>query len=135
MKTFTRISSVLALAIAVCWGSMLKAQNTCDSPAIITCGQTVFGSTEGVPNDNATSGAITCDGFDVETASGQQWYSFTPPADGTFIFTLDNPNTTWDTKVHVYTGTCGDLDCVTADDDAGVGPGSGASSVCTWDGI
>ncbi len=71
MKTFTKISTVLTLALAVCWGS-LSAQFTCDTPLPLNCGDVTFGSTTGVANDNATSGAPTCNFVTVGT-DGQFW--------------------------------------------------------------
>lgn len=114
MKTFTRFSSVLALALVVCWGSV-RAQNTCDAPLTLNCGDVTFGSTTGVANDNGTSGAGLC--VTAVGTGGQFWYSFTPPADGTVTLSLVSANTDYDTKIHVYTGTCGALACVTGNDD------------------
>jgi hypothetical protein len=114
MKTFTRISSVLTLALAVCWGS-LSAQFTCDAPLVLNCGDVTFGSTTGVTNDNATSAAPTC--ITAVGTNGQYWYSFTSPGDGTAVMSLVSANTDYDTKIHVYTGSCGSLTCVTGNDD------------------
>lgn len=48
------------------------------------------------------------------------WYSYTP-AEGTFggtvIFDTCKSSTAINTKIHVYTGACDDLDCVLSDDD------------------
>jgi len=122
MKNFTRISSYLTLVASLCW-SVASAQFTCDTPIPISCGETVFGTTTGVPNDNASSGAPTC--ITPVGTGGQYWYSFTAPANGTC--TLDTEGSDYDTKIHVYTGTCGSLYCVTGDDDSGTGLNSLAS--------
>ncbi len=114
MKTFTRISSVLTLALAVCWGS-LRAQETCETAVAVDCNSQTFGSTAGVANDTGTSGAGLC--VTAVGTGGQQWYTFTAPADGSVIMSLVSANTTFDTKIHVYTGACGALDCVTGNDD------------------
>lgn len=114
MKTFTRISSVLTLALAVCWGT-LSAQFTCDTPLPLNCGDVTFGSTTGVTNDNATSGAPFCN--TAVGTGGQFWYSFTSPGDGTCSMSLVSANTDYDTKIHVYTGTCNDFTCVVGNDD------------------
>lgn len=92
---------------------------TCSSPLPITCGATVTGSTIGVTNDNASSGAPTCI-TSVGTA-GQIWYALVAPGVGTCTINTENTNPAWDTKLHVYTGTCGNLNCVTGDDDSGTG--------------
>lgn len=117
MKTFTRLSMFLTLAFA--WVMQVNAQNTCDAPGTLDCNTTIFGGTTGVPNDNATSGAGTC----VETVGtgGQQWYAFTPSGDATVSITTDGAATDFDSKIHVYEGSCGALTCVTGDDDGGTG--------------
>jgi hypothetical protein len=52
--------------------------------------------------------------------AGQYWYSFTAPAAG--VCTVDTEGASdFDTKIHVYTGSCGALTCVTGDDDSGTG--------------
>ena len=117
MKTFTRLGSFLTVVASLCWG-VATAQFTCGSPLVITCGETVFGATTGVTNDNATSGAPTC--ITTVGTGGQYWYSFTAPAAGTC--TVDTEGSSdFDTKIHVYTGSCGALTCVTGDDDGGTG--------------
>ncbi|MFM7730280.1 MAG: hypothetical protein ACKO6L_04505, partial [Flavobacteriales bacterium] len=119
MKTFTRISVYLTMLLLTAWGTS-SAQFTCDTPQSINCGDVTFGATAGVTNDNATSGAITC-GTTVGTA-GQMWYVLTAPADGTCTITTEG-SSDYDTKLHVYTGSCGagNLVCVTGDDDTGTG--------------
>jgi len=118
MKTFTRISSVLTLALSVCWG-VVSAQFTCDSPLPLNCGDVQFGTTTGVTNDNATSGAPTC--VTTVGTGGQYWYSFTPSGDGSAVLNTISTNTNYDTKLHVYTGSCGSLACVVGNDDFGGG--------------
>jgi hypothetical protein len=130
MKTFTRLSMFLSLAFA--WMMQANAQNTCDAPGAMDCGQTFFGSTTGVANDNATSGAGTCNGLTVGTG-GQQWYALTLPENGNVTISMDTPNTDYDSKLHVYEGGCGALACVTADDDGGVV--AGLSSVVNFDAV
>jgi len=117
MKTFTRLGSLLMIVASLCWGSS-TAQFTCDSPSVITCGETVFGSTTGVTNDNATSLAPTC--ITAPGTAGQYWYSFIAPAAGTCTVSTEGTSN-FDTQIHIYTGSCGALTCVTSDDDSGVG--------------
>jgi hypothetical protein len=114
MKTFTRISSILTLALAFCWGTV-SAQFTCDTPLTIGCDESTFGSTTGVTNDNATSGAITC--ITTLGTTGQYWYTFTAPGDGVVTMTTVSANTNFDTKIHVYTGSCNAFTCVVGNDD------------------
>ena len=105
------------IVASLCWSSA-SAQFTCDSPVGINCGDTYFGSTVGITNDNATSGAPFC-GTAVGTA-GQWWFVFTAPANGTVTVNTEGTSD-YDTKLHVYTGTCGALGCVGGDDDTGTG--------------
>lgn len=122
MKNFTRFCSFLTLALAVCWGS-LNAQETCQTALPIDCGGFVTGSTDGVANDNATSGAIACGaGFGVGTG-GQHWYVFTPTENSTVTASMCSAGTDYDSKLHIYSGSCGDLACTAGDDDACIDPG------------
>ncbi len=55
-------------------------------------------------------------------ASGGMWYLFTPESDAEITLTTSLPeNTGIDTRVHIYTGECGDLVCTAGDDDSGTG--------------
>jgi hypothetical protein len=66
------------------------------------------------------------------TATAAEWYKYTPSADYTVTITSDLPiNTGKDTRVHVYTGTCGALSCYAGDDDAGT-IGNGYLSVVVF---
>jgi hypothetical protein len=127
MKTFTRLSMFLTFALA--WMMQANAQGTCDAPGVLECNTTLFGGTLGIANDNATSGAGTC--LTTVGTGGQQWYTFTPSGDATVTITTDGAATDFDSKLHVYEGTCGALTCVTGDDDGG----TGATSLVTFDAI
>lgn len=51
-----------------------------------------------------------------------EWYAYTATLDTTIIVTTDLPqNTGGDTRIQIYTGTCGNLSCVAGDDDSGNG--------------
>jgi hypothetical protein len=122
MKTFTRICSLLTVALAVCWGP-LQAQETCQTAVPVDCGAFISGTTAGVANDNATSGAVDCGAaFGVGTG-GQMWYTYTPTQNQTVTASTCAAATTFDSKIHVYTGSCGNFSCVTGDDDACADPG------------
>lgn len=55
-------------------------------------------------------------------ASGGMWYLFTPETDAQITLTTSLPeNVGIDTRVHIYTGACGDLTCTAGDDDSGTG--------------
>jgi hypothetical protein len=116
IKTFTKFASAALVALAVCCSLGANAQaNTCGAAIAITDATTsVSGSTVGT-NDNGTSGAGTC-GTTVGTA-GQVWYAFTSSFDAIVTMSTCNAITDFDTKLHVYTGSCGALACVTGNDD------------------
>lgn len=88
---------------------------TCDDAIEVTCGNIYSGSTQNVPNDNATSGATTCNS--TVGQNGQIWYSYSDGG-GNLISLSTCGTTTFDTKIHVYAGPCGALTCVASNDDA-----------------
>ncbi|HMN04949.1 MAG TPA: FG-GAP-like repeat-containing protein [Flavobacteriales bacterium] len=60
------------------------------------------------------------------TATLGRWYKYTATMDTVLMLTTDlAQNNGTDTRVHIYTGTCGNLTCLAGDDDSG----SGYSSV------
>lgn len=115
MKTFT-----LLLTLLSCLN--IYSQNSCNSAQNITAGLytvNVIDGTEGV--------TLVCAGNG--TATNSEWYSYTPSSNYTVTITTDlAANTGRDTRFHVYTGTCGSLNCVSGDDDSG----SGFLSVATF---
>ncbi|TVR37249.1 MAG: T9SS C-terminal target domain-containing protein [Cryomorphaceae bacterium] len=58
------------------------------------------------------------------------WYLYTTPEDKSVTVTTDLPGTGGvDTRLHVHTGLCGELECVAGDDDGG----SGLTSLLTFE--
>jgi hypothetical protein len=116
MKTFTKITSAVMIAVAVCWGSGVMAQsNDCASAVAITDATvSVSGNTVGA-NDNATSGAGTC--VTTVGTGGQNWYAYTSAFDADVTIDLCDAATNFDTKLHVYCGSCGAFSCVAGNDD------------------
>ena len=86
-------------------------------------------------NDCATAGSVTPGGYTATTLVGAgasngcfgsggtdaAWYSFVPTCDGTITVTSTNDPATTDTRLSIYDGTCGALNCVASDDDGGTG--------------
>ncbi len=68
--------------------------------------------------------------INVEASTAGEWYVYTPTQAHTITITTDITQNTprIDTRLHVYTGTCGSLVCLTGDDDSG----SNYSSVATF---
>ncbi|MDZ4794245.1 MAG: hypothetical protein SGI83_08200, partial [Bacteroidota bacterium] len=87
------------------------SNDLCSAAQTINCGQTISGTTVGATIDAVSN----CNGFPLNTAPGV-WYKFT--GDGTTVtLSLCGAGTTYDSKIGVFSGTCGALTCVTADDD------------------
>ena len=118
-----RISAKLISKLLVCallwvasYTESLAQGATCDDPIVIGCGESAIGSTIGIDNDNATSGAGSCQFISVGLG-GQQWFVLTPASTGPVTISTVDATTNYDSKLHVYTGICGNLQCVAANDD------------------
>jgi hypothetical protein len=89
------------------------ANDLCADAEAIACGDVVLGTTANATNTGAPTG---CD--DVLNTAPGVWYSFTGnglPA------TLSLSGSSYDTKLGVFSGTCGALVCEASDDDGGSG--------------
>lgn len=94
------------------------AQNTCATAVPVSVGLTTVGTINGtdVPTPIcALNGPVT-------TNPAGEWYSYTPTQNEVVTITTDlsqNDGVTNsdDTRVHIYTGTCGSLTCVAGNDD------------------
>jgi hypothetical protein len=86
----------------------VPVNDLCSNAIVLSCGQTLSGYTDSSTSDSAP----TCNTF-TNTSPGV-WYTFTGNG-GTATISLCG--STFDTKLSVYTGNCGGLTCVTADDD------------------
>jgi hypothetical protein len=90
-------------------GSPPSGNDACAGAEPISCGETVSGTTTGATFDDVGTCGTS------NTAPGV-WYAFTGTGD--FIgLTTCNPGTDYDTKLSVFTGSCGGLVCVDGDDD------------------
>lgn len=98
------------------------AQNTCATALPITAGTYVVSAVDGTEFPT-----VLCAQANLGTAG--EWYQYTPSTDYTVTLSTDLPATAGvDTRLMVYTGTCGALVCVTSDDDSG----SGLTSLATF---
>lgn len=71
--------------------------------------------------DGTQAPAPICSGGSTPGTLGR-WYRFISPADTSITVTTDLPqNAGVDTRVHIYTGSCGNLSCYAGDDDSGSG--------------
>ena len=84
------------------------ANDLCAGAITINCGQTLTGSTA-----FATSDAVATCGTTLNTAPGV-WFTFA--GDGS-LTTLSLCASSYDTKIGVFSGSCGSLTCVTGNDD------------------
>ncbi len=96
-----------------CVGTPISGNMTCDGATNIGCGQTRTGSTVGASPDVAPF-CGTSDG-----TGGGRWYRFATGTSQQITMTTCSPNTDFDTKLRVFSGSCGDLVCVAGNDDMG----------------
>lgn len=117
----------ITLFILLCFNlQMIKAQDTCTSAASTLAGTTTVGTINGtqIPSPICTTGG--------GTPTAGEWYKYIPTQEYTVTVSSDLAiNSGKDTRVHVYTGTCGNLTCLAGDDDAGV-IGNGFLSIVTF---
>ena len=102
--------------LALCAPTLLHAQNTCATALPITAGIHLVDTIDGteVPLPVCATGG--------NFATNGEWYSYTPTEDISVVISTDLPaNAELDTRVHVYSGTCGNLVCEDGDDDSGSG--------------
>lgn len=107
-------SSGLIIAVFISLFSLSIQANDCTSANAIVCNDVISASTVGeTPIGTGQGTCVTGDG-----AGGTQWYTFIGDGgDYTFEITAG----TYDTKLWVFSGSCGSLTCVTGDDDGGSG--------------
>jgi hypothetical protein len=129
---YIRISDTYQLSIGSFEMTLNHNMPGCNPPSGSTCATAIpvvlqdgdasfINSTNAVSNDNMSSGAPFC-GTSVGTG-GQRWFTFSMNNCSPVQVTLSTGYlmTNYDTKIHVYSGTCGSLTCVAGDDDSGPG--------------
>lgn len=93
------------------------AQNTCATALPITAGTHVIDAINGTE----VSTPVCAPNGTGQTATAAEWYAYSPTQNFTITVTSDlGVNICKDTRVNIYTGTCGTLTCVNGDDDSGV---------------
>jgi hypothetical protein len=95
--------------------------DACAGAIPLACNSTVNGSTIGAQSDNTMGICSTGTGG---TPGNGVWHSLA--GDGSQI-TLDLCGSAYDTKIHVYSGTCGSLTCVSSNDDNAAICGGGST--------
>lgn len=119
MKKITLLLSFLVVGLT-------QAQDTCATALPITAGTHVVTAVNGTdlpPAYCADNGSLGANGK-------AEWYTYTPTQNYTVTITSDIAANTprVDTRVHVYTGSCGAMVCFDGDDDSG----QNYSSVATF---
>lgn len=95
-------------------GMNANAQGTaCTSATFISCGQTVSGSTTG--NNVSTGTTASAPSCNTSVGTYGVWYAMIGNGQQVDLATCGSG---YDTKIHVYTGSCGALTCVVGNDDA-----------------
>ena len=96
--------------------SALQAQDQCSTAMDITAGVYSIDAINGseIPSPVCASGG--------DNSDFGEWYRYTASEDYSLTVTTDlADNTGIDTRVHIYSGTCGALVCEGGDDDSGTG--------------
>jgi hypothetical protein len=93
----------------------------CEGAAPLACGQTIPGTTS-----NSTDDLVETCGTTI-SAPGV-WFTFEGEGDQVTLTTCPAPS--YDTKLNVFSGSCGDPVCVIGNDDT---PGSGTCSTVSFD--
>lgn len=108
--------------------TMVMAQsssNTC-SEALAATHITIEGSYS-VGTINGTVSTPNC--INTQNADNAEWFAYTPAANYDVTITSDLvANGNIDTRIHVYSGSCGNLTCIAGDDDSGTYTGTNGNS-------
>ncbi|WP_228851681.1 T9SS-dependent choice-of-anchor J family protein [Aegicerativicinus sediminis] len=93
---------------------LLRGQNTCE-----TAVEANVGSATTVGTINGTAPTLICDSaLNEDVANNGAWYTYTATVTGSAnIFTNHDAPPYLDTNMFVYTGSCGDLECLANNDD------------------
>lgn len=103
------------------------SNDLCTSAISLSCGDIVTGNTTLATNDTSLNDCS----IDLSTSPGV-WYSFVADASGNGVtFSLCSDNTDFDTKMGVFSGSCGALVCEATDDDFCSFFGPSQVSLCT----
>ncbi|MFN2429483.1 MAG: FG-GAP-like repeat-containing protein [Cryomorphaceae bacterium] len=105
----------LLLSIFAIASGGVYAQSTCDTAEPIEAGIHVVDTVYGELPPEICAGNGTGGGF-----SDGVWFTYTAAENINVTLNTDLvQNTDQDTRVHIYTGTCGDFSCLAGDDDGG----------------
>ncbi len=114
IKTFSGCSKFIGMVCFMLFSQFAAAygipNDECSGALSIACGQYVTGDTEYADDDDAPQ-CMTSNGD-----AGGMWYKFIGTGNCLILSTC-NDYTDFNTKLRVYTGDCGDLECVIGNND------------------
>ncbi|KAA3623922.1 MAG: HYR domain-containing protein, partial [Bacteroidetes bacterium] len=99
------------------------SNDICSGAIDVNCGDVVTGSTSSASGDGSLPNCGT-----GSTSAGGVWYHFAGTGQDIEVTTC-NAGSNYDTKLFVFTGSCGSLTCVTGNDDSSCGFSSVRSTV------
>ncbi len=120
------MKKALTLLTAIALGASVQAQSTCQTPINVVPGTYTVSQVNGMGIPDPI-----CAPYGAGNTSAGMWYTYTPTENTMAIVSTSLPQNNADTRVHIYSGVCGELVCVTGDDDSG----TGVTSLATWDAI
>ena len=107
-----KITLIFTIIFSINFGN---AQNTCSTALSITAGTQTIVAVDGT---DVPSPICTTNGG---VATAGEWFAYTPTQNYAVTVTSDLAiNACKDTRLHIYTGTCGALVCLIGDDDGGI---------------
>ncbi|MBK8340471.1 MAG: T9SS type A sorting domain-containing protein [Flavobacteriales bacterium] len=89
---------------------------TCATAILMVCNDILLGNTN---NQFPTLPANACAYPNSPISGGSLWYSYTPVVNENVVVSTCGAGTLFDTRLDVYTGTCGSLTCYNLSDDKG----------------
>ncbi|SCY65768.1 FG-GAP-like repeat-containing protein [Flavobacterium caeni] len=118
MKKITLIAGLLLA------GHLAQAQDTCGT-ALPISGSGLY-VVSGINGSQVPTPICAANGANNSGNAAGEWYVYTPTQDYTVTITtsIAQNNPLVDTRVHIYTGSCGALTCYAGDDDSGNGNSS-----------
>jgi hypothetical protein len=91
------------------------ANDLCADAVNVTCGSTTAGTTLNATNENSVVCGIS--GVTAQNTPGV-WYKFVGDGSDVTVTTCSSTITTGDSRIAVYSGSCGTLTCIGGNDDA-----------------
>lgn len=104
------IFTIIGVVLIAC---LVQAQDSCDSAIPVAAGTYTVDIVNGT--ELPSTFCVGNEGF----TSAAEWYTYTADAEHSVTVTTNLPGNSADTRIQVYTGSCGALLCYDGDDDSG----------------